>query len=106
MVKELNSSEFQTEVLDNAMPVLVDFWAPWCGPCRMMAPILEDVAKQLEGKLKVFKVNTDDNQELAVQHNITGIPCLILFKGGQETARFVGVQQPASAFVEKLKSSL
>lgn len=106
MVKEINQAEFQAEVLDSAIPVLVDFWAPWCGPCRMMAPILEDVAKQLGSSLKVAKVNTDENSDLAIQHNISSIPCLILFKNGQEAARFVGVQQPASAFVEKLKAQI
>ncbi|MDR1114321.1 MAG: thioredoxin [Candidatus Margulisbacteria bacterium] len=105
MVKELNSTEFQKEVLENVAPALVDFWAPWCGPCRMMAPILEEAAVELGDKIKIAKVNTDENEALAAQYNITSIPCLILFKGGQEVERFIGVQ-PREALLTKVKAHL
>ncbi|MDR1324311.1 MAG: thioredoxin [Candidatus Margulisbacteria bacterium] len=105
MVKELNSTEFQKEVLESVAPALVDFWAPWCGPCRMMAPILEEAAVELGDKIKIAKVNTDENEALAAQYNITSIPCLIIFKGGQEVERFIGVQ-PREALLTKIKAHL
>ena len=81
---------FSTEVLQSQTPVLVDYWAEWCGPCKMIAPILEEVAKEYGGKLKVVKLNIDDNQKTPAQYGIRGIPTLMLFKGGNVDATKVG----------------
>jgi len=82
---------FEEEVIKATLPVLVDFWAPWCAPCLMIAPILEDTAAEYEGRLKVVKVNVDENRRLASQFGIMSIPTLILFKDGQAVERLVGI---------------
>src|SRR5947209_5644590 len=79
----ITASNFETEVLQATTPVLVDFWAPWCGPCRMVAPAVEEMATQYAGKLKVGKVNVDDHPAIAQRYGITGIPALLFFKGGE-----------------------
>lgn len=89
-VTEVTDQNFDAEVLKADLPVLVDFWAPWCGPCRMIAPIVEELSKEYEGKLKVVKLNTDDNQQTATNYHISGIPSLILFKGGDVAEQLVG----------------
>lgn len=88
--KEVTDTAFQTDVLDSDKPVLVDFWAEWCGPCRMIAPTVEAVAEEFSGKAGVFKMNVDENMNIPQQFGIRGIPTLILFKGGQEQERIVG----------------
>ena len=88
---ELNSKNFKEEVLESSLPVLIDLWAPWCMPCRMITPIVEQLAEDNQGKLKVCKLNTDENQDIAARYGIQGIPTLLFFKGGQEVDRLVGV---------------
>jgi len=86
----VSQSDFDSEVLQSTEPVLVDFWAPWCGPCKMLGPVVEKIAAANAGKAKFVKLNTDDNPALAGQYQVSGIPCLILFKGGQPVDRIVG----------------
>ena len=92
MELKLNSENFEKEVLNSNEPVLVDFYADWCGPCKMMAPVVEELARELQGKAKVGKINVDENQNLAMEYNVMSIPTLIIFKEGKEFKRFVGVR--------------
>jgi thioredoxin 1 len=89
-IREISAEEFQSEVLESKIPVLVDFWAPWCAPCRMQAPVLEKLALELKGKLKIVKVNTDENPELAAMYQIMSIPNMLFFKSGKLEAQMVG----------------
>src|SRR3954462_10573000 len=89
-VSEVTDSNFQAEVLEADTPVLVDFWAPWCGPCRMVAPVLEEIAGERAGSLKIVKLNVDDNQQTAAQFEVLSIPTMILFKHGQVAAKVIG----------------
>jgi len=91
-IVQLNAANFQAEVLNSPLPVLVDFWAEWCGPCKMIAPILDDLAGEYAGKARIAKCNVDEAGELAAQYRITSIPALIVFKGGQVAAQVVGAK--------------
>ncbi len=90
MTEAVTDSTFKESVLDSEVPVLVDFWAPWCGPCRMVAPVVEEIAQQYEGQIKVVKLNTDENPNVASQYGIRSIPTLMIFKGGERVDMVVG----------------
>jgi thioredoxin 1 len=102
---EVNGNNFQQEVLESSLPVLVDLWAPWCMPCRMISPIVEELGNDNQGKLKVCKLNTDENQNIAARYGIQGIPTLLFFKDGQEVDRIVGVT-PKPIIQQKLDAIL
>jgi thioredoxin 1 len=98
---EITDANFQQEVLNSDTPVLVDFWAVWCGPCRMVAPVVEEIAKEYEGRLKVGKVNVDDNPGISVQYGIRSIPTLMVFKNGQVVEQIIGAV-PKRNLVDKV----
>lgn len=89
---KLSSENFEKEVLKSEKPVLVDFYADWCGPCNAMAPVIEELATELDGKAKVGKINVDENSDIAVEYNVMSIPTLIIFKNGKEEKRLVGLR--------------
>lgn len=89
-LQNVTTADFQITVLGSDKPVLVDFWAAWCGPCKMLAPVVEKLATEYAGQLTMVKLNTDENPDIAGRYGISGIPCLILFKGGEPIDRFVG----------------
>jgi len=102
MALNLTDANFQSEVIDSDLPVLVDFWAEWCGPCKMIGPVIDQVATELDGQAKVGKVNVDDARELAVKYNVRSIPLLLFFKNGEVKDQIVG----ASVTKDQLKAKL
>ncbi len=89
---QLTDATFEAEVIKSALPVLVDFWAPWCGPCKMLGPVIEELAKEYDGKVKICKLNTDESPNSASQYHISAIPTVLLFKGGKLVQELVGLQ--------------
>ena len=96
---------FKTDVLDSKVPVLVDFWAEWCGPCRMVAPVLDELAKEFDGKIKIAKVNVDENKQVSMDYRIRSIPTLLFFKDGQMVKQLVGAH-PKSKLTSEIQDVL
>ena len=101
----VDESTFEEQVLNSEKPVLVDFWAPWCGPCRLVSPVVEAVGEAHGAKIRTAKINTDENQQLAMRYSIFSIPTLIVFKNGREAARLVGYM-PQAAMEDRLREFL
>jgi thioredoxin 1 len=102
---EVSDATFEKDVLQADSPVLVDFWAPWCGPCRMVAPIVEELAGEYDGKVSFVKLNTDENPNTAMRYNVRSIPTLLIFKGGQPVGQIVGFR-PKSDLKKRLDAAL
>lgn len=105
MIINLTKENFEQEILNSTMPVLVDFWAEWCGPCKMMHPVLEEIDKELSGKIKICKLNVDENPELSMQYQIMSIPNMKLFKDKKAIADFVGFR-PKEVFIDELTKKI
>ncbi|BBB56297.1 MAG: thioredoxin [Rickettsiaceae bacterium] len=105
MTKQIKDNEFESEVINSKLPVLIDFWAEWCGPCRMLSPILDQLSEEMDGKVKIVKMNIDENPETPSKFGVRGIPTMLLFKEGKQIATKVGVQ-PKNALQEWINSSL
>lgn len=105
MAMTITGENFDKEVLAGNAPVLIDFWAVWCGPCKMLTPVIDELHAEYEGKAKIGKINVDENQEIAAKYNVMSIPTVIVFKGGKIVEQFIGVQ-PKSVYAEALNKHM
>jgi thioredoxin 1 len=105
LVVAATDATFKSEVVDSTVPTLVDFWAPWCGPCKSLSPVLEEIANEYKGRVKVVKVNTDENQDVAMKHNVRSIPTVLLYKDGRIVEQIVGAM-PKRHFVDMVQKHL
>ena len=102
---DINDGNFETEVLNSSQVTVVDFWAPWCGPCRKLAPILDEISEEFSGKIKIVKVNTDENIKTAKEYSISGLPSILIFKNGEAVERLVGLM-PKSTLTSNIEKHL
>ncbi len=102
---EVTDNNFAEEVVNSTSPVVVDFWAPWCGPCRKLGPVMDEIAEEFSGRIKVVKVNTDENLKIAKEYSISGLPSLLLFKDGEAVERLVGLM-PKSSIISNIEKHL
>lgn len=102
---DITDATFESEVVNSTVPVVVDFWAPWCGPCRKLGPVLDEIAQEMQDKIKVVKINTDENLKTAKEYSIIGLPSLLVFKNGQPVERLVGLM-PKSSIVSNIEKYL